>query len=251
MRPRDGTRSDRAGLVAVRHGQSLANLAFANAEASGSEPENLGCRDVDVVLSPAGRDQARALGRWLREQPRFGVAYCSPYERARQTWEIAVSELPLGHRPAVVVDERLGDRRMGRLELLTPAAIGRRFPQEAGRRTAAGHFFYRPPGGESLADVARRLRSFLRDADPVERSLLVVHDVVVLMLCYLTESLPQAELPRVPQAANASVTSWEVISGSLRLVAYSDVSHLDRAAEPPRRSRQPANAVPRSPAYER
>jgi 2,3-bisphosphoglycerate-dependent phosphoglycerate mutase len=232
MLSHDGPRPGRAGLVAVRHGQSLANLAFANAEASGGEPVGLGDRDADVVLSPAGRGQAAALGRWVRDQLPFGVVYCSPYARARQTWEIAAGELPPGHRPSVVVDERLRDREMGQLELLTRAVIGRRFPQEARRRADVGDFYYRPPGGESLVDVALRLRSFLRDADLSERPLLVVHDAVVLMLRYITESLSEDELLRVPPVANASVTQWAVSSGSLRLVVYSDVSHLDGAAGP-------------------
>jgi broad specificity phosphatase PhoE len=233
----------RAGLVAVRHGQSLANLAFANAEASGGEPVGLGGRDADVALSPAGRDQAAALGRWVRDQTPFGVVYCSPYARARQTWEIAAGELPPGHRLPVVVDERLRDREMGQLELLTPAAIGRRFPQEARRRADVGDFYYRPPGGESLVDVALRLRSFLRDVDPAGRPMLVVHDAVVLMLRYITESLSEGELLRVPPAANASVTEWTVSSGSLRLVAYSDVSHLNGAAEPARPADHAGTAV--------
>jgi 2,3-bisphosphoglycerate-dependent phosphoglycerate mutase len=232
MFSRDGSRADRAGLVAVRHGQSLANLAFADAEASGGDLAGVGGRDADVALSPAGRGQAAGLGRWVREQMPFRVVCCSPYARARQTWEIAAGELAPGRRPPVVVDERLRDREMGQLELLTSAAIERRFPQEARRRADAGDFYYRPPGGESLVDVALRLRSFLRDADLAERPLLVVHDAVVLMLRYITESLSEDELLRLPPVANASVTQWAVSSGSLRLVVYSDVSHLDGAAGP-------------------
>jgi len=236
----NGLRPDHAGLVAVRHGQSLANLAFANAEASGGEAAGLGRRDADVALSPAGRGQAAALGRWVRDQPPFGAVYCSPYVRARQTWQIAAGELPSGRRPPpVMVDERLRDREMGQLELLTAAVIGRRFPQEARRRADAGDFYYRPPGGESLADVALRLRSFLRDVDLAGRSLVVAHDGVVLMLRYITESLTEEELLRVPPAANASVTRWAVTSGSLRLVVYGDVSHLDGAGGPPLPAERP------------
>ena len=228
----DGLRPGDAGLVAVRHGQSLANLAFAEAEAeaSGGEAAGLGCRDADVELSPAGRGQAAALGRWVRDQPPFGVVYCSPYVRARQTWQVAAGELPAAGRPPVVVDERLRDREMGELELLTPAVIGRRFPREARRRADVGDFYYRPPGGESLVDVALRLRGFLRDVDLAGRSLVVAHDAVVLMLRYLTEALSEDELLRVPPVANASVTRWAVSSGSLRLVTYSEVSHLVGAA---------------------
>src|ERR1700733_15680269 len=84
MFSRDGSRTDCAGLVAVRHGQSLANLAFANAEAAGGDLTGLGGRDADVALSPAGRGQAAALGRWVRDQVPFRIVYCSPYARARQ-----------------------------------------------------------------------------------------------------------------------------------------------------------------------
>jgi len=37
---------------------------------------------------------------------------------------------------------------MGRLELLTSAAIAARFPEQATRRRALGDLRYRPPGGE-------------------------------------------------------------------------------------------------------
>jgi broad specificity phosphatase PhoE len=139
---------------------------------------------------------------------------------------------------------------MGQLELLTPAAIDRQFPQEARRRALVGDFYYRPLGGESLADVALRLRSFLRDADPAERLLLVAHDAVVLMLCYITESLLEEELLRMPPAANASVTRWAASSGALRLVAYGEVSHLHGAVEGPRRAELAATVVERSLAHE-
>lgn len=218
-------------LVAVRHAESVANVAFEAAEASDSEAARIGRRGADIALSPTGREQAVALGRWVASRPPPGIVYCSPYLRARQTWQIAAAELPPAYRQLpVLIDERLRDREMGQFELLNPVAISRRFPQESKRRADVGEFYYRPPGGESLADVALRLRSLLRDLDLTRRQLVVAHDAVVLMLRYITESLPEDELLRVPPVANASVTRWAVSKGSLRLVVYNDVSHLGGGA---------------------
>lgn len=212
-----------AELLVVRHGHSLANAAFRAAEQTG-EAVDLGCRDADVALSPAGREQSAALGRWLRDQPPPEVVHCSPYLRARQTWQIAADELPVPPHP--LVDERLRDQGMGQFELLTPAVIRSRYPDEARRRASTGEFSYRAPGGESLADVVVRVRSFLRDVDPTRRTLVIAHDAVVLALLHITESASEEDLRRVAPAANASVSRWAAPTGALRLVSYNDVHHL-------------------------
>ncbi|WP_412543227.1 histidine phosphatase family protein [Longispora sp. K20-0274] len=220
-------------IVAVRHGQSAANAAFEEADATGTEVEGLPDRDADVALSPAGRAQSAALGRWLaalRADRAPDVVYCSPYLRARQTWALAAGGRD--ERP-VRVDERLRDREMGQLELLNAVTIARRFPEEARRRERLGDFYHRPLGGESLADVALRLRSFLADldrAEPGRRVLLVTHDAVVLMLRYLTEGLDEAELRELMRAGtvrNAAVNRWEATTGRLRLVEFGRSDHLD------------------------
>lgn len=224
MSSTDGKLSDHGELVAVRHAESLANVAFRDAETSGASVE-LGCRDADVALSPRGSQQATALGHWLQKRPLPEVVYCSPYLRARQTWRIAAGELS-DAQPAVA-DERLRDREMGQLELLTPAMIRHRHPEEGRRRADVGDFYYRPLGGESLADVALRLRSFLRDLDRTRRTLLIGHDAVVLLLRYLTESASEEDLLQVPPVANASVSRWTMAPGrTLRLVAYNEIGHL-------------------------
>lgn len=226
-----------AEVVAVRHGQSAANAAFAEAEATGQEVGRLADRDADVPLSPVGREQSAALGGWLAALPadRFPhVTYCSPYLRARQTWDLAANRVVAANlEPCpMLVDERLRDREMGQLELLTPVAIRRRFPEEAARRQRSGDFYYRPPGGESLADVLLRLRSFLADLDRVEpgrRVLLVAHDAIVLMLRYLTEQLDESDLQQLIDAGtvgNAAVNRWDGATGRLRLTEFNRADHL-------------------------
>lgn len=63
----------------------------------------------------------------------------------------------------VHTDERLRDRELGILGRLTRLGAEKRFPKEAERRFWVGKLYYRPPGGESWAEVALRLRSVLEE----------------------------------------------------------------------------------------
>lgn len=231
-------------LTAVRHGQSTGNAAFAAAEAAGALDAGVSCRDADLSLTSLGRAQAVALARRLASHTESGLPqslWVSPYLRARETAEVVLeqwerAELPL---PAVRVDERLRDRELGVLEMLTTAAIAHHHPAEAARRRRLGELYYRPPGGESLADVALRLRSLLRDLLPAadgRRVLVVAHDSVVLMLRYLLEGLPEEALPapeRPGHIANASITRWlRDPGGTLRVDCVNRTDHLDSLPEP-------------------
>ncbi|MEU8657594.1 histidine phosphatase family protein [Actinoplanes philippinensis] len=225
-----------AELILVRHGQSLANVAFPAADAEGLMEAAVSGRDAEVPLTGTGEEQAAALGRWLASLPedrRPEVVITSPYLRARETWRIAADGLDL---PAPATDDRLVDRLMGDLELLTRAAVAARFPDEAARRARVGEFEYAPPGGESFADIAVRLKSFLDDlhADhPGERVIVVAHDAVVLMMRAVIEQLSWDEVIAVEKESgnvrNASITRFVDSSGALRLDRYNTIDHLPPA----------------------
>ncbi|WP_439677777.1 histidine phosphatase family protein [Embleya sp. MST-111070] len=254
-----------AEIVAVRHGESTANAAFAAAAARSAarsaaarsagvaadptaggweaeEPDGDGeCdpsvvgRDADIALSARGEDQAGAVGRRLAlrgETP--DVVLVSPYRRARSTMRIIAREaarvgllLPPPRR-----DERLRDREMGVLELRTADAIERLYPDEAERRRRVGDLYYRPPGGESLADVALRLRTLLTDLRheaPGAHVLIVGHDSTVLMLRYVLEGLTETDVDRLVRTdpvGNASISRWRARDGRLRGIRYNDMRHL-------------------------
>ncbi|MDQ7876468.1 histidine phosphatase family protein [Microbacterium sp. QXD-8] len=219
-------------LWLVRHGESVGNVAATQAEIDGAERIPLDIRDADVPLSPTGEEQAQALGRWLEEhRDDVDLFWVSPYARARQTLAIALGDA----EPAVPVtaDERLRDRELGVLDLLTRSGVARFHPEETERRLHLGKFYHRPPGGESWADVALRLRSFLRDglAQPGRRALLVAHDAVVMLLLYIL--LPMREEDLLDFAAghtvlNASVTHLVRTADGWRLDTFADVTHLQR-----------------------
>ncbi len=220
-------------LGVLRHGQSTGNVLRERAEDSGAETIDVPDRDADVPLTPLGEQQAGAVGAWLRELPadqRPDVVITSPYRRAAATAAIAVD----GSGAAVPVrtDERLRDRELGILDMLTGCGVARRYPEEAARRRWLGKFYYRPPGGESWADVALRLRGVLGDLRQRygdRRVLLVGHEAVILLLRYLVEDLGEAELLDIGRSvvlANGGLTSWERVDGSLRLTGFNRTDHL-------------------------
>jgi broad specificity phosphatase PhoE len=221
-------------LVLIRHGESLGNVAAAEAHSAGAEEIDVPARDADVALSSLGEKQARAVGIALGElsaEARPQSLVVSPYLRARETARIAcdVAGLVLPTQ----VDERLRDRELGVLDRLTFEGVTSRFPEEAERRRWQGKFYHRPAGGESWVDVALRLRTWVADLDrgPVtERVLVVSHDVVIALLRYVCEGLGEEEvlkLARDTPLRNASLSRFVRQDDSTWSVAsYDEVGHL-------------------------
>ena len=223
-------------LWLVRHGESVGNAAATRAEHEGLDRVPLDIRDADVPLSETGQEQAAALGTWLSQRASLVDAFwVSPYVRARQTLTIALDET--GATGSIRVDERLRDRELGILDLLTTRGVARFHPEEAERRLHLGKFYHRPPGGESWADVALRLRSFLVDAagDPGETAMIVAHDAIVMVLLALLLPLEEAELLEFAAShtvLNASVTHVRRTGTAWQLVDFSSVDHLQVEGAP-------------------
>jgi broad specificity phosphatase PhoE len=228
-------------LWLVRHGESVANVIATAAQQAGEEQIDVDLRDADVPLSPLGEQQAAALGAWLAGNAHYGVpstTWSSSYLRARQTIGIALEAAGMHVTPRV--DERLRDRELGILDRLTAVGVDARFPEEAARRRHLGKFYYRPPGGESWADVALRIRSFLRDVDDADAdgtALVVAHDAVVMLFLYVCGELSEETLMEFAQThtvTNASVTRLVRPSGAGRwkVESFAESEHLDALAAP-------------------
>ena len=228
-------------LTLVRHGESVGNVAASVAERAGLEIIDLETRDADTPLSPLGAEQAQALGSWLADHAEGAgpqVVWCSPYVRARQTATIALESA--GSPLALRLDERLRDRELGILDLLTSTGVDARYPAEAARRRHLGKFYYRPPGGESWADLVLRVRSLLSDLDRVEpgrRVLVVAHDAVIMSIRYVCEALTEEgvlHLARHTPVRNAAVTRLvRTPTGSgWTLAAFNEDDHLERDGAP-------------------
>jgi len=222
-------------LVLVRHGESEANLAASAAEVAGAEVIDVPARDPDVHLSELGRRQSSALAPLMRSWVDAGARiWASPYVRAVETAQEAAAAAEVA--PEISTDERLRDRELGVLDALTSAGVEARFPAEAARRRWLGKYYYRPPGGESWADVTLRLRSALSQISPAEtRTVLVTHDAVVLLLVAHLLRWSEAELldfARTHTVGNASVTRLRFDGDGWGLLEYASTEHLDQAAVP-------------------
>ena len=218
-----------------RHGESVANVAATTAELDGLEVIPIDIRDADVPLSATGQDQASALGGWVAEhRSALDVFWVSPYVRARETLALALGD---GGPATVIVDERLRDRELGVLDLLTRRGVALRHPEEAERRRRLGKYYHRPPGGESWADVSLRLRSFLGEAleGPGETAMVVAHDAVVMLLLSLLLDLGEPELMEFAAShtvLNASVTHLVRLDTGWELRDFSSVEHLQAEGAP-------------------
>lgn len=242
-----------AGLLLVRHGQSVGNVANDNARAAGAHQLDLDHRDADTPLSEAGVRQSRAVGAWLGDLPaeaRPTVWLTSPYRRAADTASTAL-EVVGGHArgdrsggAALLTDERLRERDLGILDGLTGRGIRERYPEEAERRDRIGKFYYRPPGGESWTDVLLRVRYLLTDLRQQyagERVAVFSHQAVIMCFRVALEQMAEEEVLRIDREdplPNCSVTTYRLGTRTgarterLELDRYADTTAVERADEP-------------------
>lgn len=146
-------------LLLTWYAESEGNVAATVASLAGSAVIEVFAWDADVNLSNTGREQANASGTVLArvgEGLRPEAVVSSRQARAQQTAEIAVQTA--GWPLLVHTDERLRDRELGILGRLTRLGVETRFSEEAERRFELGKLYYRPPGGETWAEVALRLQ---------------------------------------------------------------------------------------------
>ncbi|TGB09872.1 histidine phosphatase family protein [Streptomyces sp. MZ04] len=99
--------------------------------------------DHERPLAERGRKDAPVAGRKLADSGiTFDRALCSTAARTRETWKLAVHELP--HRPKTVYEERLYEASPGEL-----IAVLNETPDDAQNVVLIGH----NPGVQGLADI--------------------------------------------------------------------------------------------------
>ena len=97
-------------------------------------------------------------------------------------------------------------------------------------RYFAGDPTFQAPGGELLADVVERARSFIDEADLTASQgdvVLVGHGGALRGLIVSLLDLPPEAMPKF-SLSNASVTVFEVAPGLVRLHSLNQTAHLER-----------------------
>ena len=177
-------------LIAVRHGETSYNA------------ENRLQGQRDVPLNARGRDQASAIGRTLSagssaEIDRLesaGGFVASPLTRARETMELiraAMGLPPERYR----LDPALVELSFGAWEGLTWTEVKTRDPKGVKARNA-DKWDFAPPGGESYAMLAERLRPWL--ASLTADAFVVSHGGVVRALMTLLAGVPAEVAAEAP-----------------------------------------------------
>lgn len=190
-------------FVLLRHGQSEGNLAKRRLEAGRRGVYDQALRDRHTRsfrLTDLGRQQALRAGEWLRtEFPGFDRYIVSEYARAMET--AALLDLPKANwYPSFFLTER----DWGDLDKCTEAERESRFGEDLKRRHVEP-FFWRPPNGESLADLCLRLDKVLETLHREchdKKVILVCHGEVMWAFRVLLERMPQQRFRELHLSSN-------------------------------------------------
>ena len=197
-------------FVHLRHGRAESNQAQERSQQQGDHSlytETFRKRHTSAHrLLPRGIQQAVSAGQWLKQQKLvFQRAYVSDYVRAMET----AGHLNL-ENVRWVINTSLREREAGLLDPLAEHERQERFAEYIQQATRSP-FHWRPPAGESIADVVNRLRADLfqelKTLPEPGAILLVTHGRTMRALRAIVEDIPPwiyNERDRLPESSFAN-----------------------------------------------
>lgn len=181
-------------LWLVRHGQTDWNL------------EGRYQGHLDIPLNEAGLDQARRLAEKLAGET-FAAVYCSDLQRARVTAETVAARLGLTVVPLPELREINQGDWQGRYLADVREEFGEPDPN-AGEQV----LHERAPGGESVAEVAARMKlaaDRIAAEHPNGRVLVVTHGLALATLLCQARRIPlQQVYQQIPENTMIEVIDW-------------------------------------------
>lgn len=157
-------------------------------------------------LNETGFAQARRAAELLAGVP-LAAVYSSDLLRARQTAEAIAEKQGL----TVLVDQRLREMNLGEWEGLFSDEVQARYAKELEERSR-NPLHARPPQGETLAEVARRVRAAVYDMarSPVPGPILIVSHGLTLgvLICMFSRFPIEQAYARIPENAKPHRIEW-------------------------------------------
>ena len=193
----------------TRHGQTVTNT------------EGRFCGHSETDLTEKGEAQAKALGARLAKV-KFDAVYTSDFSRAMKTAGFIVSH---GLTPRADPDFR--ELHYGEWELEKGGDVARKWRTQY-RLMRHEDPAWRPPGGETVAEVRARTRAaFDRVAAAHEgkRILVVSHGTALNCLLSTVLGMPESHVFRI-DIANCGLTEVEVRKGVPYVVRLNETAHL-------------------------
>ena len=183
-------------LCLIRHGQTDWNL------------EGRYQGQSDVPLNQTGLAQAQSLARQLKGQA-FAAIYASDLMRARQTAEPVAKILDI----TIQFETRLREIDQGEWEGVLVDDIKARYAELWSQRTVDPASI-RPPGGETVGEVAERVYAALDDIArlfPTERVLIVSHGLSIATAICHDKGIPVGQAYTViPDNVQPVWMDWEI-----------------------------------------
>lgn len=232
-------------LVLVRHAESARNQAKKGSVYFADDAARRVVRGVPdhlIDLTEDGSMQSLQTGVAIRA--RFGVfdhVYTSGYVRTTRTAQSVLAAYTPAERELMPVETDLfiRERDPGFTYDMTKDEAETAFPWLGDYWRTFGGFFARPPGGESLADVAARVHTFL-DTIALRHSgrkiLVVTHGGTIRCMRFVLERWDYERVqawPREQFPANCGVTVYARAGddGGLTLAEYNTVHWTVGASE--------------------
>jgi broad specificity phosphatase PhoE len=194
-------------LILVRHGETEWNV------------RELVQGRKDIPLNRKGMEQARKVGLRLKSE-RIDAIYSSDLKRASQTAQF----IEKFHNTHIRYNRLLRERKFGKMEGI-PASEFRKARDDSG----LPKHLYRPPGGESYADLQKRVKRFLSGISKRHQTgnvLVVAHGGIIRTFIVTITKRPLSDVHDIEQH-NAAVNVIELKRGQPPKVHYlNSTEHL-------------------------
>lgn len=157
-------------------------------------PEQFHSDNPAISLTKRGIEQAQDIGyNWRESGVEFDLVFSSSYRRAQQTAEEI--QKSYGKDLQIQLSDQLVERSEGEFTGRSKVQTQILFPDEMKKRQELGRFDYRPPNGESFADLCEgRVKSFLNSllvGNSYKRILLITHSSIIRSIIMLLD--PKAQ----------------------------------------------------------
>lgn len=185
-------------LILVRHGQSEGNVAkrlSAGGDHAAMTTVTAGRHSRSYRLSKLGREQAAIAGKWLVDEfSTFDRFIVSEYTRAMETAALLGLPDATWYRNFYLTERDWGD-----IETAPENERNEKFKDAMGMR-AIEPFFWKPPNGESFAELCLRLDRVLQTLEREysdKRVILVCHGEVMRAFRVILERMSQQRFKEI------------------------------------------------------
>lgn len=220
-------------IVIIRHAESGRNIAKGNSIYFPNDAARAlvqGIPDRKIQLTEEGLVQAQATSRVMK--PNYGVPdviFHSDHSRTLHTAELLLQGFKSKERSQIEVRPNLfiRERDTGYTYDMTKDEAEAAFPWLEEYWKTHGSFFSRPPGGESLADVANRVSAFLNilySEYAGKTVFIVTHAGTIKLFRFLLEEWNYDQVEKIPSEnppKNCGVTEYRHDEEEGKLMLYS------------------------------